>query len=238
MVVSVVGYAKSGKTTWVLELIRRAVAAGMQVALIKTGRRHHPRHNASAHLPEALPDSIRARRAGADPAVFWWEEGLNVTTGDEQQDFAVPLPSKDTFGTAWWSQLPPALHSRLMAVDIIVVEGRIVPQATVVHLATTDEPKYVPEDSDIVVRSFEEIPRTTAALVRRITPMPGKHTAPRRGDNRTVTLQVNGKPVDINGYVMDVFQEVAVGLVRSLGTENTDDSITISVGPVEGDGDT
>ena len=60
--------------------------------------------------------------------------------------------------------------------------------------------------------------------------MPGKHTAPRRGANRPVTLEVNGKPVDINGYVMDVFQEVVVGLVRSLGTENTEESITISVG--------
>jgi hypothetical protein len=37
--------------------------------------------------------------------------------------------------------------------------------------------------------------------------------------------------VELNGYVMDVFQEVVVGLVRALGSENPDAAITVSIGP-------
>ncbi|HKK49717.1 MAG TPA: hypothetical protein VJ932_11515 [Alkalispirochaeta sp.] len=245
MLVSVVGYAKSGKTTWVLAFIQAAVAAGLRVALIKTGRRHppahlprhppHRTHQRDSDLPGELPDSIRARNAGADPTAFWCDEGLSASSGNAQYDFPIPLPPRKTFGTVWWSLLPAALQLHLESADIIIVEGRIVAHATVVHLATTDTRKYAPKDSDVVVRSFDEIPRTAAALIGRARIMPGKHTAPRRGDNRPVTLQVNGRTVDINGYVMDVFQEVVVGLVRSLGTENPEETITISVGPANPD---
>lgn len=179
MVVSVVGYAKSGKTTWVLAFIEAAVAAGLRVALIKTGRRHppahppmpppHPLHHRNGDLPGALPDSVRARRAGADPTAFWHEEGLSVYRGNATYDSPVPLPPRAAFGAVWWSQLPTALQTDLKSADILIVEGRIVAHATVVHLATTAQRKYVPAESDVVIRSFDEIPRSTAALIWRAT---------------------------------------------------------------------
>ncbi|MFP4153128.1 MAG: hypothetical protein ACLFR8_10875 [Alkalispirochaeta sp.] len=61
--------------------------------------------------------------------------------------------------------------------------------------------------------------------------MSGKRDVPRKTDSREVELAINGTVVELNGYVMDVFQEVVVGLVRALGDENPDASITVSIGP-------
>jgi hypothetical protein len=62
--------------------------------------------------------------------------------------------------------------------------------------------------------------------------MPGKNDAPRQ-DTRTVQLTVNGLPVELNGFVMDVFQETIVGLVKALGTEKPEGTITVTIGPDE-----
>ncbi len=52
-----------------------------------------------------------------------------------------------------------------------------------------------------------------------------------RTRDREVSLKINGEVVDMNGFVQDVFQEVVVGLVRSLGSENPEGKIEISLGP-------
>jgi hypothetical protein len=51
-----------------------------------------------------------------------------------------------------------------------------------------------------------------------------------RISERTVDLVVDGHPVEMNGFVQDLFQEVLVGLVRSLGTEDPDGRIEVVVG--------
>ncbi|TVQ40861.1 MAG: hypothetical protein EA384_01820 [Spirochaetaceae bacterium] len=55
-------------------------------------------------------------------------------------------------------------------------------------------------------------------------------TSSRRPD-RQVTLSIDGSPVQLNGFVKDVFQEVVVGLVRSLGDEDPAGRIELLVGP-------
>ncbi|MFP4330803.1 MAG: hypothetical protein ACLFP6_08800 [Spirochaetaceae bacterium] len=59
--------------------------------------------------------------------------------------------------------------------------------------------------------------------------MPGKRNVDRGEGAREVTLLVDGKEVEINGFVADVFQEVAVALVRSLGTEKPSGRIELSI---------
>lgn len=61
--------------------------------------------------------------------------------------------------------------------------------------------------------------------------MSGKREVPRKKDSREVELTVDGQQVPLNGYVMDVFQEVLVGLVRALGDEDPDKAIQVSIGP-------
>lgn len=235
MIVSVVGYGKSGKTTFVIALIRTAIAAGANVAVLKTGRRHGTHQSV-----ETVPDSVRAAQAGADPAVFWWEGGVDADLADGHREYAIPLPRRESFGEAWQRLLPGEVHRALTATDLLIVEGRIIPGARVVHLATTSRYKYVPQHQDVVIRSFDEIASTAATLSTQIVlpqhrreAMPGKHAVQRRGDDRSVTLQVDGTPVELNGYVMDVFQEVVLGLVKSLGTEDPAGEITLTVGAAE-----
>ena len=47
--------------------------------------------------------------------------------------------------------------------------------------------------------------------------------------NREVTLAIDGVPLQLNGFVKDVFQEVVVGLVRSLGDEDPQGRIELLV---------
>lgn len=54
-----------------------------------------------------------------------------------------------------------------------------------------------------------------------------------RSPLREVTLTIDGTPVVVNGFVKDVFQQVVVGLVRSLGDEDADGRIEILISPVD-----
>lgn len=61
----------------------------------------------------------------------------------------------------------------------------------------------------------------------------------KRSVDRTVELRIDGAPVQLNGFVQDAFQEVLVGLVRSLGEENAEGRIELKIGAVNartGDG--
>lgn len=64
--------------------------------------------------------------------------------------------------------------------------------------------------------------------------MTGKRDVPRKTESREVALTINGHAVELNGYVMDVFQEVTVGLVRALGDENAHGTIELRIGPAAG----
>jgi hypothetical protein len=62
--------------------------------------------------------------------------------------------------------------------------------------------------------------------------MSGKRNAERRGVARDITLRVDGHAVELNGFVLDVFQETVTALVRTLGTENEDGHIELEIGAV------
>ncbi len=59
--------------------------------------------------------------------------------------------------------------------------------------------------------------------------MPGKKTTRDGKRDRDVTLLVDGLEVELNGYVMDVFQETVLALVRTLGTEDESKSIEVRI---------
>ncbi|GEM_PF-4247679 len=44
---------------------------------------------------------------------------------------------------------------------------------------------------------------------------------------RKISLTVDGKHVGLNGFVQDVFQEVILALIRSLGTVDGDQAIEL-----------
>ncbi len=54
-----------------------------------------------------------------------------------------------------------------------------------------------------------------------------------RSSLREVALTIDGTPVVMNGFVKDVFQQVVVGLVRSLGDEDADGRIEVLISPTD-----
>lgn len=63
--------------------------------------------------------------------------------------------------------------------------------------------------------------------------MPGKQETERGPAAREVHLKVDGKEVALNGFVRDVFQETVVGLVRTLGTDDEEARIELTIEPAE-----
>lgn len=59
--------------------------------------------------------------------------------------------------------------------------------------------------------------------------MPGKRAVERGETARGVEVTVGGKKVELNGFVEDVIQEVVVGLIRSLGTDDEQESIEVRI---------
>lgn len=59
--------------------------------------------------------------------------------------------------------------------------------------------------------------------------MSGKENAKRKTAAREISVKVDGLEVQMNGFVMDVFQEVVVGLVRSLGDQNEEKKIELII---------
>lgn len=64
--------------------------------------------------------------------------------------------------------------------------------------------------------------------------MSGKNTQRSTGE-RAVTMHIDGKPVELNGFVQDVFQEVIVGLVRSLGHNDETGALEIRIASADDD---
>jgi hypothetical protein len=188
-VISIVGYAKSGKTTFICALLRAAVKTGLQVAVIKTGRAGHAEEGGHAeerghgerhghgdagpgadsdigpHRPAATPDSERFLQAGAATSVFWSERGilngLNL--------YPPPLPGRSEFHDRWYELLPPAVARELQRCDLLIIEGRLARGAETVHLVGPTGWKYPVQTDDLVVKS----PEDTAAAITRLVPQGG-----------------------------------------------------------------
>lgn len=187
MVISILGFAKSGKTSLAEELIRTAVARGVSVAAIKAGRRHRSAETASespaAGPPDgreapprarvAPPDSRRFLEAGAEPVLFWTAEGITVEWGAERQvdTMRIPLPGREEFGAEWRRLVPAPLREELLRRNCVLIEGRWVPGALVVQMLRSGpgvpEFKYAPVPGQLTVTSPKEIPTSVETILRR-----------------------------------------------------------------------
>lgn len=255
MTVSVVGYAKSGKTTLAVALTRAAVAQGFRVAAIKTGQ-HAPdaphgsgRGGADGGVAEggkaerggaegsgadsATPDSRRLAEAGARPALYWGPEGA-VSEDALGVAAEAPLPSREAFGPTWKSLLRAPVVRDLVRADLLIIEGRLAPGAHTVMIRRGGSGglKYPAREAQWIISAAVEHDRVIDDIMetlRKERQMPGKPTTKRRPREREVRLMVDGAEVKLNGFVKDVFQETIVGIVRALGTEDESKSIELTI---------
>jgi hypothetical protein len=178
--VSVLGYAKSGKTAFVETVVRALVDRGERVAMLKTGRTGHPPGggtDGSRRSSSTVPDSRRCATAGAQLSLFWSPQGL-VEDGESGPRLVnnQPLPPRNDFTDRWLALLPRDLRARIERSSWVFIEGRPVTGAWVVQLATTGELKYPVLPTDYLVTSFEDIPPTVSALIEH-----RMHTLPAQG---------------------------------------------------------
>jgi GTPase SAR1 family protein len=163
-VISIVGYAKTGKTTVCERLVLEARRRGYSVGALKTGR---TAGHASIDRASGVPDGARLARAGASPSLFWCESGLiDEVTGTVTS--TTPLTDAGRFFSAWRMMLPPDVRADLESCDIIVIEGRAVHGARTVHMREADgsrEYKYQPQPGDIRIAGPEEIDASIKAIL-------------------------------------------------------------------------
>lgn len=217
--VSIVGFSNSGKTTVASALIAEAVRQGMRVAAVKVG---HPSRSGG----ERLRDTDRLSGAGADPVAFRTPQGWSMEVDDAGQDHDASL------------ELPPWLLPALEGVDLLVVEGRHVRGAYLVQTVGADgQQKFTRCDTLITDAREEPLPRELLQILELETAwqtnrevVMGHRNGEERSPERRVVLNVGGKPVEMNGFVQDLFQEVVVGLVRSLGSQDVHARIELSIG--------
>jgi hypothetical protein len=143
MIVSILGYAKSGKTSFAEALLRAARRRGYTAAAIKAGRSLHGGRSAGhavaarssqyASRGEGAPDSRRLAAAGADPVVLWTEEGAR-REGVEEALTREPLPDRQQFREEWERLLPVGVAEALRSRDLLLLEGRLLPGAVVVQM--------------------------------------------------------------------------------------------------------
>ncbi|MFP4425629.1 MAG: molybdopterin-guanine dinucleotide biosynthesis protein MobB [Spirochaetaceae bacterium] len=159
IIVSIVGYGKSGKTAFAESLIRRVVAEGLTVAAIKTGRLSHgdrDRELFRAAQP-TVPDSRRLSLAGADPVLLWTEEGIAIE-GERDRKSPTPLPGREEFAKGWQEALPRALLEGILSRDLILLEGRPVPGAMTIQMRNmeTGAVKYPSEERHLTLAGPED----------------------------------------------------------------------------------
>ncbi|MFP4408028.1 MAG: molybdopterin-guanine dinucleotide biosynthesis protein B [Spirochaetaceae bacterium] len=160
IIVSIVGYGKSGKTAFAESLIRRVVAEGLTVAAIKTGRLSHgdrDRELLARAAQPAVPDSRRLSLAGADPVLLWTEEGIAIE-GERDRKSPTPLPGREEFAKGWQEALPRALLEGILSRDLILLEGRPVPGAMTIQMRNmeTGTVKYPLEKQHRVLAGPED----------------------------------------------------------------------------------
>ncbi len=232
MIVSIVGYANSGKTTLAVALARAAVEQGYTVAAIKTGH-HGPDEARGDRRSKTMPDSSRLANAGAHPSLFWGPGGV-IREGDAGVIADAPLPPRETFGASWQSLLPAAVAEGLVGTDLLIIEGRTVPEAQTVMMRDGEAgklkyPEYAARWIVATPAEHSKLVRTIIENLGREKYMPGKPTTKRRPRDRKIQLVVDGAEVKLNGFVKDVFQETVVGIVRALGTVDESKSIELII---------
>ncbi len=170
MIISIVGYAKSGKTSFAERLVREAASRALRVAAIKTGRSSHGGAEHASTGVLAYRDSERLHGAGAELTLFWSEQGCAVTGGALGAFHPTPLPDRDTFYRSWRSLLPLEVRRVLEETSLVVIEGRPVSGAEVVQMRKRSAPeaealKYPISAGHTVVTDPHDFPRLIAALL-------------------------------------------------------------------------
>lgn len=150
--ISVLGYSNSGKTTLIEKLIERCTDAEYQVAYLKYSS--HP-----GEFDRPGSDTDRGRVAGATFTAYRNTERWYITV-----DGVAPIDPPT-------AELPAWLIHAADSVDVVIAEGRLLPDSFVVLTgkaeADRDRFKYSPDSADLVVY-FREDPHTVGTTVEEI----------------------------------------------------------------------
>ena len=169
MIISIVGYAKSGKTSFAEYVIREATSRGVHVAALKTGRVSHDGVDHRSASSFTARDSERLREAGAEVSVFWSRRGIEII-GALNETYPTPLPDRSTFYRSWQSCLPHAVRSILEERSLLVIEGRPVLGAAVAQMRKQSAPeedalKYPVTPTHSIVADSESFSSVAAFLL-------------------------------------------------------------------------
>lgn len=192
MIVSILGYAKSGKTGLGEAILRAVTGEGFTAAAIKAGRTAHQesRCRGSGHAgtppssridetgpsgpgtrpgSERLPDSRRLAAAGADPVILWTEAGAELEATGRKLT-SEPLPSRERFRQEWERLLPAELTLLLRSRDLLLLEGRLLPGALVVQMKQqgSGAVKYALEEDELLICGEEEFNNAIEAILERL----------------------------------------------------------------------
>ncbi|MFP4330802.1 MAG: molybdopterin-guanine dinucleotide biosynthesis protein MobB [Alkalispirochaetaceae bacterium] len=158
--VSVLGYAKSGKTTLLEQLCVRAVDRDLSVAFLKGGRLSHGGESKEG-------DTLRLARLGAQPSLLWSAEGLFLQRSRLEQLSEAPLPSPQEFAETWEAAVGGETRELLTSRDLLLLEGRVPAGARRVHMVRLADGalKVPPAPGEIVVSGPEEISRIVEVIL-------------------------------------------------------------------------
>ena len=167
--VSVLGYAKSGKTTFVETMVRALADRGEHITVVKTGGSGHRSDHRGGVSPtpySEFPDSRRCAAAGAQLSLFWSPQGLvEDCASGPRIVYPQALPERGDFFDGWLTLLPPDLRARIDCSSWVIIEGRPVMGAWVVQLGTDGELKYPRLHTHYRISRHEDIPSTVRSLI-------------------------------------------------------------------------
>ncbi len=208
----------------------RARAAGAALTAYRSDNHWYVTLHADA---DDAPVGAAYGTDGANPAT---PDGPVTDANEPDRDAGAPAHSANEPAPAPPpAEMPEWLMEAAGSADVIVAEGRLLPGSFVVLAAGTStdltQLKYPPQNAHLVIGSKDLAARLavtnpgvpvhdTTGAVSYYLEMSGKKSAARGTEARKITLKVNGVEVSLNGFVMDVFQEVVTGLVRTLGDED------------------
>ncbi|MEA1959335.1 MAG: molybdopterin-guanine dinucleotide biosynthesis protein B [Chloroflexota bacterium] len=208
-VVSIVGQAKSGKTTLIEKLIPELKSRGYRVATVK-----HTHQDLELDTPGK--DSWRYARTGSDAVVISTPKKLALIESLEQ-DASI----KDVI--------------RLIGADfdILLVEGfhdAHVPKIEVHRAKTGKELRCSTEEIKAIVTDehFDvDLPQFTLDDTAGIIDFIESRIVGKRGDE--TILFVNGEPVTVNRFAQDIFAAALLGMVSTLKGIDEVKSLEISI---------
>ena len=208
-VVSIVGQAKSGKTTLIEKLIPEMKSRGYRVATVK-----HTHQDIELDTPGK--DSWRYAQAGSDAVVISTPKNLALIESLEQD-----------------ASIKDAVRLIGADFDILLVEGfhdAHVPKIEVHRKETGKELRCATEELKAIVTDehFDvDLPQFTLDDTAGIIDFIESKIVGKRGDE--TILFVNGEPVTVNRFAQDIFAAALLGMVSTLKGIDEVKSLEISI---------